>query len=184
MEFVLPGELSNKLGVSLKTIYNHLSKHKSKIRIKKEFWKTFVHYEDFVKHFESMLQFYNPPNNLPIETGDSPTVWKQLLDASDIQKDYNIALQKAEELERYNLNLQDQVSKYGLLLIEEKNEKKDILNRFEILQNRYNEKIEFYSSEKIKRIKKLYLVVGFAIICLLVTLTIVLYQTFTLRRHW
>ena len=82
-------------------------------------------------------------------------------------------LQKAEELERYNLNLQDQVSKYALLLTEEKHEKKDILNRFETLQDRYNEKIEFYSFEKIKRVKKLYLAVGFGVICLLGILTIV-----------
>lgn len=183
MDFVLPTDLSNKLGVSLKTIYNHLSKHKGKIRIKKEYWKTFVHYEDFVKHFESTLQFYNPPTALPAETNSSSTFWKPLPNTSNIQRDYNIALQKTEELERYNLNLQDQVTKYALLLTEEKHEKKDILNRFEMLQDRYNEKVEFYSFEKIKRVKKLYLAIGFGVVCLLGFLALVLFQTFPLWWH-
>lgn len=184
MEYVLPGELSNRLWVSLKTVYNHLSKHKSKIRIKREYWKTFVHSEDFVKHFESTLQFYNPPTALPAENEDIPSIWKPNTDTSKIQKDYNLVLQKAEELQKYNNNLQDQVSKYALLLTEEKQEKKDILNRFEALQNHYNEKIELHALEKINRAKKLYLANGFGIFCLVIILAIIGYLTFPYRWRW
>lgn len=184
MEYVLPGELSNKLWVSLKTIYNHLSKHNNKIRIKKEYWKTFVHSEDFVRHFESTLQFYNPPTTLPAENNTNSSLWIPDPDVSKIQKDYNIVLQKTEELQKYNTNLQDQVSKYALLLSDEKQEKKDILNRFEALQNNYNEKIEQHALEKINRAKKLYLANGFGIFCLVIILATIGYLTFPYRRRW
>jgi len=53
----------------LKTVYNYLSKHSGKIRIKKEHGKQFVHIEDFKKVFyKNSKAVYNDIQNVQSNT--------------------------------------------------------------------------------------------------------------------
>lgn len=93
---------------------------------------------------------------------------------SNIQKEYNIVLQRTQDLEKYNSNLQDQVSKYAILLQEEKSEKREIFEKFENLQNQFNLKIESHSKEKIKRIGKYNTVLILCIVSLIILIAFML----------
>jgi hypothetical protein len=59
-------------------------------------------------------------------------------------KEYKIALQKTENLEKYNVSLQNQASKYAILLKEEKQEKNNWIAKFEALNQTHFEMIEAF----------------------------------------
>jgi hypothetical protein len=59
--------------------------------------------------------------------------------------------------------LQEQVSKYALLLQDEKNEKSQLLNQYTNLQSEVFVKFEAYTKQREKVIKKLYLLIGLCI---------------------
>ena len=89
---------------------------------------------------------------------------------SKIQEQFKIISMEKEQLIKVQSNLENQVSKYALLLSEEKSEKKDILNKFESLQNIYNEKIEGFGIERVNFTKRYYtLLVLCAIILVILT---------------
>jgi transcriptional antiterminator len=49
MEALTPPQLSSKFGISLKTVYNYLKKHKLDLEVKKKGNKTFVTLQSFTK---------------------------------------------------------------------------------------------------------------------------------------
>lgn len=72
-------------------------------------------------------------------------------DFEDLQKNYNLVSQQKEDLQSYNLSLQDQATKYALLFNEEKNERKELYKKFEDLQSlHYNDSMK-YEKEKATR---------------------------------
>ena len=168
MEYALPPQLSKQFSISLKTVYNYLSKHSEKIRTRKEYWKTLVHFEDFTKFIQEKNQIYKVVSEEK-EKVKSPTLfWKENEALSKVQKDYKIVLQEKENLEKYNLNLQDQVTKYALMLQEEKAEKKEVLNKFESLQNQYNDRLETFWKERVRFTKKYYTLLTICIMTLII----------------
>lgn len=167
MEFVHVRELAQKFDVSVQTIYNQLEKHREKVRTKKEFWKTYVCLEDFTNFIQTPLQTFTnkientPPNNT------LPEFEKLKTEYGKLETDYKIVSEKTEELNRYNLSIQDQLSKYALLLSDEKNEKKDLLVKYDTIQKEYNQKVESLFREKSLFEKRYYLILGFLILLLL-----------------
>lgn len=174
MPYELPNAIATKHSISLKTVYNYLSKYSSKIRTKKEFWKKFVNIEDFEKFYLQSIQGfkYSPENNSnglefwifwnnmetientasnPVQNLQNTTAIHQLSDSvwnsfetseSDLQKiqklqtDYETIMNEKANSEKYNMMLQDQVSKYSLLAIDEKNEKKEWIAKYDTMQKK------------------------------------------------
>lgn len=178
MEYVLPPQLSDTFSISLKTVYNYLSKYSDKIRTRKEYWKTVVHFEDFEKVFQGMVQLYNSPSiPEPKETTTSRSGnedWTLNEKLWTIQKDYNIVVQKVQDLEKYNSNLEDQVSKYAILLREEKTEKKELFEKFEGLQNQYNQKVEEFSNSRVARINRYNTMLILCIVAIIIMIGLIL----------
>ena len=174
MTFVLPPTLAQQFSISLKTVYNYINKHQDKIRTKKEFWKRVVNLEDFTtvlqKQYEVSYPIWNNVNQKEASE-EKKNDWN---DFETIQKENKEITEENMNLKKYNANLEDQVWKYGLLLTQEKAEKKEILNKYEGLQNQYNEKVEELGNEKVKATKRYYslLILCFIILIILVTIVI------------
>jgi len=91
------------------------------------------------------------------------SLWKESESILNLQKQYNIVLQKTEDLEKYNLNLKDQVWKYALLLSDEKKEKKERQAKYDTLNTTHFETIESFSKERLGWSKKIFLMLGISI---------------------
>lgn len=181
MTFKLPQELANYFDVSLKTIYNYKKRYPKKIRTKQEFWKTFIHFEDLSKALQSgwivKLQGSTSQNEKISKKviGTVPeTDWK-------VKDDYKEIVEQNLTLKKINSNLEDQVHKYAIIAQEEKSERKELLNKFERLQSAYNENIQRFSSEKINRSKRVYLLTSILVFLILVATRLILPQVISLR---
>lgn len=167
MEFIHVRELSEKFQISVQTVYNYLEKYSGKIRTKREFGKKYVCLEDFTNFIQPTLQtFTNPIENT--YSNSPPQEFEKLkTDFWKLETEYKIVAQKTEDLNKHNLNLQDQLSKYAILLTEEKAEKKDLLVKYDTVQKEYNAKVESLFREKSLFEKRYYLVLGFLVVLLL-----------------
>lgn len=164
MEYVLPSDLSKHLQTSLKTIYNYLKKGHSKIRTTKRDWKTFVHFEDFNSFYNQGKQSYNwktyPSEEIEVNQDFEP-LQKQV---QKLQYDLQEAEANVTDLSKYNSNLQEQVTKYSLLLSEEKNERKEAVTNFQNL-------LQTVGQERNQRTKRYYTLAVVTIIFGLIILT-------------
>lgn len=157
MTYVLPKDLSIKFNVSLQTVYNYLKKYEGRIRTKSELNKTFIHLDDFTNFVQGVVN-----NNT--STTYNPAPEKQSNPDQSFNKDFKLLetenrslARQTEDLQKYNINLQDQLSKYALLLTEEKSEKKEILGKYEAVQTEYHQKVESLYQQKVKIERKYYL---------------------------
>lgn len=73
-------------------------------------------------------------------------------------------------MNKYNNTLQDQVTKYALLLQDEKSEKKHLLEQYTTLQHELIVKIESLTKQRETATKKLYLLIGLCISLLAIIL--------------
>jgi len=166
MEYLLPKEISSKFWVSLKTVYNYLTKYKDKIRIRKENWKRFVNCNDLQKILQNDTK---TKDVVVVESGQK----EGKVDFVNLQNDLQSLQSKTNDLQKYNNNLQEQVTKYALMLSDEKNEKKDLLQKYDELQITYNWKVEEFGKEKVRYTKKFYLLLS--IVFVLVGLSVVFF---------
>jgi Fe2+ transport system protein B len=84
-----------------------------------------------------------------------------------LENENSILLQENEHLQKYNVNLQDQTSKYALMLTEEKKEKKDIMEKYDTVQREYSSKVESLLREKVLIEKKYYLLLGISVVVII-----------------
>jgi len=151
MDFVTPKELSLKYNVSLKTIYNYVSKWDSKIKTRKEFWKTLISLNDFEHLFWKGVQNVQEFTNNESKNNNRSTLWTIENDFEELQKNYNLISQEKENLQNYNLALQEQATKYALLFNDEKNERKELYKKYEDLQSLHYSDSMKYEKEKANR---------------------------------
>lgn len=163
MSYHLPKEIASKFWTSLKTVYNYLSKHKDEIRRKKENWKTIVNFEDFKKTFYKTSKAVQSFQNEDVENWVTNWLSEKNEPILNLQKQYNLALQKSKDLEKYNVNLQNQVSKYAILLQEEKQDKKERQAKYDQLNQTHFETIATFWKEKVRLTKQFFILLG---ICL------------------
>jgi negative regulator of replication initiation len=97
---------------------------------------------------------------LVIESKSSPAPSEEI---QILQTSLQETEEKVNTLSKYNSNLQDQVTKYSLLLSEEKNERKDAVTKFQNL-------LQKVGQERNQRTKKYYTLAIVAIIFGLVIL--------------
>lgn len=218
MTYQLPWAIAEHFTVSLKTVYNHLSKHRGKIRIRKEHWKTFVHFEDFEKLFLKSLQtqetleaewhsvqgFWNTNEGFEISPSNplqfykegsenvarSPAnhqlaegVWTFESEVQKLQSELQSKADKEAQLQKHNLALQDQLSKYGLLLSDEKVEKKDLFEKYVGLQSELQTKTETFGQQRTKLAQRLYLFIGLSIALTIAVFALLLPYLLNLRKQ-
>lgn len=182
MTFVLPRDLSSKFSISLQTVYNYLTKHGSKIRTRTEHWKTFIDLEDFTNILQNRLKPFENYIEEPSNKADIQQVENFKAGFEKMELDYTLALQRSDDLEKYNINLQEQLSKYAILLTEEKAEKKEVIVKYDTLQNEFHEKVESLFREKALFEKRYFLLLGFLILLIIFIARTVLPPIFGLEQ--
>ena len=172
MEYVLPKALAKTHSISLKTVYNYLSKYPDRIKVRREFWKRVVNQNDFWKIVKRQLQNYkivsNTPPVIPVKTESWKQLWTIENNFESLQSEFNLVTIKQEELTKQNRNLTEQANNLVVWLNDEKNAKKELEGKYDQLQGNYNDKIESFSLEKIKLLKRYYLVLSLSLVCALV----------------
>ena len=182
MDYLRPKEISDKLKLSLKTVYNHLTKYGDKIEKERRDGKTFVNFVSFVNTLQNWLQNYKADGGgvdgyIKEEEGKDDFVSLQNR-LQSLQSDFEGVQSKKNDLEKYNNNLQDQITKYALILSEERNEKKEAIQKNDELQNLYTGKIEEFGKERVKFTKKVYLLAWLLIASVLIIVGLVIYRFF------
>ena len=168
MDFVTPKDLLNHFECSLKTIYNHINKSKWKIRTRKINWKKFVHFEDFKIAYNGGLQSdYNALQDEP-KSIDIKNISPSESPVSKLQNELQKTVDSVNQLSKRNSNLEEQISKYWILLTEEKKEKKEILTKFTNLQSELTERVEAFSKERLRRAKKYYIILGVCVVLMII----------------
>lgn len=165
MRYLLPQDIVNELWISLKTVYNYISKYGNKIRTEKRNGKTFVNFEDLQSYLQTWLQNvqsnYKSDDikdiNKVIDISSLKEDWKLQSDYDKLQSSYSGVIERVEQLNKMSSNYQDMAQKYAIRLSEEKEEKKILQEKYDILEKNYVDKIDAYASLQVSSIKKLYL---------------------------
>lgn len=157
MTYVLPKELSIKFNVSLQTVYNYLKKYEGRIRTKSELNKTFIHLDDFTNFVKGVVNTNTTTTHKSLPEKESNSNQSFDKNFKSLETENKSLVRQTEDLQKYNNNLQDQLSKYALLLTEEKSEKREILGKYEAVQTEYHQKVESLYQEKVKIERKYYL---------------------------
>lgn len=184
MEYAPIRDLAHQFSISKKTVYNYLDKYTDKIRWKKEFWKKLVHVEDFTNVFQNQVQSYNSASQLFDRTISPTVVWKPDEPGSKLQDDLSTALQDNERLQKVNANLEDQLSKYGLMLMEEKNERKELLQKYDSLQDKLTTEIKAHTKERIVLIKRYYLLLALCLVVIALITVMLLPEWIEIMSYW
>lgn len=181
---MVPQDIAAQLWISLKTVYNYITKYGTNIRTERRMWKTFVNFEDLQSYLQWSVQTlqndYNPSllKNEQSKLTDNALKqnWNLQNDYNKLQNDYNYTLEKIQQLEKMSSNFQDMAQKYAIKLSEEKDEKKALQEKYDSLEKNFLDKVNDYSSLQVKSVRNLYLSYWFSIflLCFLLFL-IVLY---------
>jgi len=168
MSYALPKDLAAQFWTSLKTVYNYLSKHGDKIRTRKENGKTIVNIEDFKNAFyKTSKAVQNLQNDVKeVSNNRGFELWKE--EFSKLQNKYNHLLETSETLKKRSDGLENQLSKYGIMLADTKKERAVLFDKYEQLNQQYNQKVEQFSLDKIKMSKHYYTLLGISLILALI----------------
>lgn len=184
MTYLLPQDIAKELWISLKTVYNYISKSWSNVRTEKRNWKTFVNFVDLQSYLQLWVQNlqnnYNNDNTIikenTVETTSLKELWNLQSNYNKLQSEFNYISTKAEQLEKMSSNFQDMAQKYAIRLSEEKDEKKALQEKYDNLEKSYLDNVKAYSSLQVGSVKKLYLTWGIvAILVILFGLLLALY---------
>lgn len=160
MQYYKPSEIAGKFEISVKTVYNHINKYPDKIRTKKEFWKTYVNFEDFenlyFKNYNNISKTFPDKEKRNIETD------------SKLQDSYKELSVQVENLKKQNNNLHEQTNKYAILFKEEKLEKNERIQKYDKIQSLLNEKVIEFGNEKYKLSKRFYILLWISIMLILI----------------
>lgn len=176
MRYLLPQDIVNELWISLKTVYNYISKYGNKIRTERRNWKTFVNFEDLQNYLQTWLQNIQSDykNDDVIDKGNAVDIsilkqdWKLQSDYNKLQSNYSSVIERVEQLNKMSSNYQDMAQKYAIRLSEEKDEKKALQEKYDALEKSYLDKIDAYSLLQVGSVKKLYL--SFWVVAVLIIL--------------
>lgn len=172
MKYLLPQDIANELWISLKTVYNYISKWWSKIRRDKRNWKTFVNFEDLQNYLQIWLQDLQSDFKREEMKSDDATVdvirvnwfWSVQNDYNTLQSEDVYFSEKVEQLQKANTKLQDLAQNYAIRLSEEKDEKKSLQDKYDNLEKNYFAKLDDYTSLQVNSIRKIYVTYFFAAI--------------------
>lgn len=166
MEFLSVKELSAKLNFSEKTIYNYINKHSKEIRSRKEFWKTLASLEDFTKLLQKRYKAFNTSSSSEPEIQLETDYWKESESDSKFQNEFEMIRWENEELKSNNQQLKFQIAHYVKLHDDEQKQNEKLFGQLQDLQNQYTDKIESFWKEKLRRIRKYYMMLSLWMILL------------------
>lgn len=167
MTYSLPKDLAEMHNVSLKTIYNYMNKHATRIRTKRSDWKTFVHSEDF----ENVLQKVQSPfitntESEPVITVIEENQSTEIVD-SNLQNEMYELISVNNQLVSLNENLKSQIKQYWEYYEVEKEEKKEWQNKYEQLVGKLSGKLEEFADYKTKQTSKYYVMLSITVILMI-----------------
>ena len=168
MTYLPVKDIAKQFWISKRTIYNYLSKYPSKIRNRKEFWKTLVHLNDFEAILNHSLQSRSKLDNTPIESNAnqkvSTPVWTLNPNFESLQNDFKTLSTSHEHLQKEHSNLKDHSNKLVVFLNEAKAEKKVLQDKYDTLEEQYQMEYKGRAMDRVKFMVVLFLVVlGFLI---------------------
>lgn len=172
--FYSPQELSSRLSVSLKSVYNYINKDKKNIRFIKRGKQTFYSLEDIlllIKPYNVNLQndLQNNLQNIQESTVNN-WIWNTV---NNLQNTINLLTEEKQQLEKVNTNLQDTANKYALAVKSEKEEKEKRIKEYTDMNNKYNTALEDFNKKSINYIRKIYGLI--ALLCIAITYIIVVF---------
>jgi hypothetical protein len=137
--------------------------------------------EDFTSFLQPPLKSFESKEETPQTVANFQEIENLKKGFSKLENEYELSIQRSEDLEKYNVNLQEQLSRYGMMLGEEKNEKKEILTKYETVQKEFHEKVESLFREKSLFEKRYFLLLGFIILLIVFIARTVLPPLFSLE---
>ncbi len=123
--------------------------------------------EDFTNFLQPPLKHFEKREEAPQTVTNFQDIENLKKGFSKLENEYELVIQRSEDLEKYNVNLQEQLTRYGIMLTEEKTEKKEILTKYETVQKEYHEKVESLFREKSLFEKRYFLLLGFVIVLII-----------------
>ncbi len=149
--YLLPRQIAEKIGVSLKTVYNYLKKHKTEIHTKKEWSKKFVSYTDFTKLLIK-LGVRTKENSIPNQTKQSIV---------KVQKESS----KEETLQKRTQVLETQIKEYAEHALARKEQLKESNTERKELTNKYEWAKDYIGTMKEKlATRRVLAIVGFSLV--------------------
>ncbi|MCB0540052.1 MAG: hypothetical protein KDE33_21220 [Bacteroidetes bacterium] len=112
--------------------------------------------EDFTNFLQPNLKTFESKEETPQTVANFQEIENLKKGFSKLENEYELVVQRSEDLEKYNVNLQEQLTRYGLMLTEEKTEKKEILNKYESVQKEFHEKVETIQKESNEKVESLH----------------------------
>ena len=108
MRYLLPQDIVNELWISLKTVYNYISKSWNKVRTERRNGKTFINFEDLQNYLQTWLQNIQSDykNDDVIDKGNAVDIstlkqdWKLQSDYNKLQSNYGSAIERVEQLNK------------------------------------------------------------------------------------
>ena len=165
MKYLLPQDIVKELWISLKTVYNYISKSGNKVRTERRNGKTFVNFEDLQSYLQTWLQSIQSDyksndidnNNKLLDISTLKQDWNLQSDYNRLQTNYSSVIERVDQLNKMSSNYQDMAQKYAIRLSEEKDEKKSLQEKYDALEKNYLDKVDAYTSLQVGSVKKLYL---------------------------
>ena len=159
MEYISIKAIAEKFAIPTRTVYDKVKKNQN-IRTKIEWRTKLIHIADFAKIATKGFQTFpqiaiSEPKN---ESINEVAILQKTV--AILQSEKEAVKEKSLSLQKVNTNLENSLSKYGLLLSEEKNEKKELIDKYDKLQNRYHIDLQELT-------KKYYLILGISLILIL-----------------
>jgi len=113
---------------------------------------------------------FNNTSNNSLENQNISAIKNIEAKYSKLQNDLDKVLQTNRDLEKSKSSFEEQSKKYALLYKDELNEKKELLGKYDNLQQQYNHKIEEFSLLRIKLERKLFFLLGLLLVMGLILL--------------
>lgn len=122
--------------------------------------------KDFEDLFTKGIQNIQQPLQRDLQNQSDNILWSIDKNFEKLQNDYKIVSQEKNDLQNYNLVLQDQATKYALLFNDEKTERKELFQKYETLQEQHRTTSLQYEKEKANRAKYFYLLLWITVVVL------------------
>ena len=155
MEYLSIKDLSAKFAMPERTVYHKISTTAS-VRTKKEGRTKLANVADFAKACGKPLQSLQTITQDEPKTESTTIIAELQKSKQELQTKYDIVIAEKTSLEKFNRNLEEIAQDRALALTDEKQEKKERIEKYDSLQQKYHTRIEIFA-------KRYYLLLGLCI---------------------
>jgi hypothetical protein len=162
MEYMSIKDLSAKFAMPERTVYHKIS-ITSSIRTKKEGRTKLANVADFAKACDKPLQPLQSTAQVEPKNESTTVIADLQKSKNELQTKYDLVVAEKTSLEKFNRNLEEIAQNHALALKDEKQEKKERIEKYDTLQQKYHTKIEAF-------VKRYYLLLGLCITLIFILL--------------